>query len=242
MKVHMKKVLTVGIVLFFCGVRMVMMSGFGKTWLSTEGMETDLSAAEEEEKAGEEGGTSKNFPVLVNASHRIPDDWQVDIVQLKNGQAIDSRAYPSLQAMMDEARAEGLEPYICSSYRSRETQQQLYQQETESWINQGYSRQAAEAKAAQWVAAPGYSEHELGLAVDIVSLENQRLDESQLESQVQQWLMEHCWEYGFVLRYPSDKSDITGIGFEPWHYRYVGKETAMEMKEKALCLEEYMDQ
>ena len=78
------------------------------------------------------------------------------------------------------------------------------------------------------------------MAVDIVDLNNQSLDESQEETGVQKWLLAHCWEYGFILRYPNDKSKITGIMYEPWHYRYVGKETAMEIYRKGICLEEYL--
>ena len=144
--------------------------------------------------------------------------------------------------MMDDARAEGLEPYICSSWRSYETQEQLFEQEFESYIEQGYSENAARIQAAQWVAVPGTSEHELGLALDIVSVENQRLEEAQEDTPTQQWLMEHCYEYGFILRYPKDKEDITGIGYEPWHYRYVGREDAAAIQNLGVCLEEYVAQ
>ena len=95
---------------------------------------------------------------------------------------------------------------------------------------------------ADAVAAPGTSEHELGLAVDIYSSENIELDESQEDTETQQWLMEHCYEYGFILRYPKDKSEITGIIYEPWHYRYVGVDAAMDIRDSGLCLEEYLEQ
>lgn len=180
--------------------------------------------------------------VLVNRKNPLPKDWECELVELDYGQHIDERAYESLQVMMDDARNEGFSPYICSAYRSHETQIQLFEKEVKKYRKQGYSKKEAEEAAARWVAVPGTSEHELGLAVDIVSFENQRLDESQLDTEVQQWLMENCYSYGFILRYPSEKSDITGIEFEPWHYRYVGREAAMEMKEKNLCLEEYVAQ
>ncbi len=92
------------------------------------------------------------------------------------------------------------------------------------------------------MALPGTSEHELGLALDIVSLENQRLEEAQEDTPTGQWLMAHCYEYGFILRYPKDKEDVTGIRYEPWHYRYVGRESAMAMWAGDLCLEEYVTQ
>ena len=177
---------------------------------------------------------------LVNASHPLPDDFTVEVTQLSNGHSIDARAYPALQEMMDAARAAGLSPVICSSYRTNETQQRLFQQQVDAYIERGYSEEDAEVEAAVWVAIPGTSEHQLGLAVDIVDLDYQILDEKQEQTPVQQWLMEHCQEYGFILRYPTDKSSITGIGYEPWHYRYVGKEAAEEIMSRGICLEEYL--
>ena len=108
----------------------------------------------------------------------------------------------------------------------------------DSLLAQGRTQEEAEAEAGTVVAVPGTSEHELGLAVDICDSENQNLDESQLETLTQQWLIEHCWDYGFILRYPVDKSEITGIIYEPWHYRYVGRKT-QKIHESGLCLEEY---
>ncbi len=177
---------------------------------------------------------------LVNTSHPLPDDFTVDVTELSNGHAIDSRAYPALQEMMDAARAEGLSPVICSSYRTMDTQKRLFQQQVDAYLDRGYSQEDAEVEAAVWVAIPGTSEHQLGLAVDIVDLSYQLLDEKQEQTPVQQWLMAHCQEYGFILRYPTDKSDITGIGYEPWHYRYVGKEAAEEIMREGICLEEYL--
>lgn len=179
---------------------------------------------------------------LVNMSNKIPSDWTVDLVELRNNQAIDRRAYESLQSMMDDARAEGLDPLICSSYRSQEKQEQLYTNKRNYYLDQGYSNDEATALAAIWVAYPGTSEHQLGLTVDICSVSNQNLDDSQEDTATQQWLMANCYKYGFILRYPSDKSEITGISYEPWHYRYVGVDAAAEIHEKGLCLEEYLEQ
>lgn len=179
---------------------------------------------------------------LVNMSNKIPSDWTVDLVELRNNQAIDRRAYEGLQSMMDDARAEGLDPLICSSYRSQEKQEQLYTNKRNFYLDQGYSNDEATSLAAIWVAYPGTSEHQLGLTVDICSVSNQNLDDSQEDTATQQWLMANCYKYGFILRYPSDKSEITGISYEPWHYRYVGVDAATEIHEKGLCLEEYLEQ
>lgn len=178
---------------------------------------------------------------LVNWENPLPEDFAApELIQLRNGHAIDARAYPDLQAMMDAARAEGLRPLICSSFRTWEGQDKLYRAQVKRELSRGYGQSEAEAQAALWVARPGTSEHELGLAVDIVDMGYQILDERQEDTPVQRWLMEHCWEYGFILRYPTDKSEITHIGYEPWHYRYVGREAAKEIMERGLCLEEYL--
>ena len=177
---------------------------------------------------------------LVSAAHPLPEDFEVpELTKLKGGHAIDSRVYPALQQMMDDCRAAGLNPVICSSYRTHDKQEELFQKKVNTLRKQGYSQEEAETEAARWVARPGTSEHETGLAVDIVDKSYQLLDEKQAETPVQQWLMAHCAEYGFILRYPVEKSDLTGIGYEPWHYRYVGVEAAEEISERGICLEEY---
>lgn len=179
--------------------------------------------------------------ILVNHKNPLPADFVVpELTKLKNGHAIDSRVYLSLQSMMDDARAAGLDPLICSSFRTWEKQEELYQNKVESLLTQGVSEKEAKEQAGRWVAYPGTSEHQAGLAVDIVDTSYQRLDEKQENTNVQKWLMKHCAEYGFILRYPTDKSEITGIGYEPWHYRYVGKEVASIIMEQGICLEEYL--
>lgn len=180
--------------------------------------------------------------ILVNPWHRIPEGFSVELTQLRNGHAIDKRAYPDLQKMMDDMRAEGLDPLICSSYRTSTKQQTLYNNKVNEYLSQGYSLAQAEEEAGKWVAVPGTSEHQTGLAVDIVDTSYQILDERQEETAVQQWLMNNSWKYGFILRYPNAKRDITGIYYEPWHYRYVGKEVAKEIYEKGICFEEYLEE
>ena len=177
---------------------------------------------------------------LVNFENTIPKDWKVDLEQLNNGQSVDRRIYDDLIAMLQAAKSEGLNPLICSSYRTNEKQEQLYQNKVSEYLSQGYSKVEASDKAAFWVARPGTSEHQLGLAVDIVSIKNQRLDRSQENTVEQRWLIQNSWKYGFVLRYPTNKNSITGVGYEPWHYRYVGKEHAKKINELGVCLEEYV--
>lgn len=178
---------------------------------------------------------------LVNSSHKLDQSYveTIPLTQLKNGQSIDSRCYPELQQMMDDCRAQGYSPIICSSYRTHEKQQELFNQQVQVYMNDGMDRQKAEAKTAKSVAVPGTSEHELGLAVDITDIAEQKIVSGMEEQPVQQWLMKNCWKYGFILRYPEDKADITGIVYEPWHYRYVGKEAAKYIYDKQITLEEY---
>ncbi len=195
------------------------------------------------EGEGRDSAAGENWALLlVNKDHPLPEDFQVPaFTQLVNGHSIDKRAYPDLQRMMDDCRAAGLEPTICSSYRTREKQEELFERKVQSCLSTAASREEAEEQAAVWVARPGTSEHQAGLAVDIVDKSYQSLDDGQEETAVQRWLMEHCAEYGFILRYPTEKSEITGVGYEPWHYRYVGEEAAGEIMSRGLCLEEYLE-
>lgn len=179
--------------------------------------------------------------ILVNPWNKLPEDFEVTRTLLQNGHSIDERAYPDLQEMMDDCRKAGLSPMICSSYRDVETQTRLFNNQINQWKNNGYSQEEAEKEAAKWVAIPGTSEHHTALALDIVATSNQNLNEQQENTAEQKWLMENCWNYGFILRYPKDKTEITGITYEPWHYRYVGRENAEKIKNSGLCLEEYLE-
>lgn len=173
--------------------------------------------------------------ILVNRDHPLPADYTLETVTLDNGQKVDARIYPALQQMFDDMRAQGVYPVVASGFRTAEEQQQTMDEKIQEYESQGYSGQEARTMAEEWVALPGTSEHQLGLAVDINAdgVHSAGYD-------VYDWLLEHAWEYGFVKRYPEDKSDITGISNEPWHYRYVGKTAAKAMTEQNLCLEEYL--
>lgn len=179
--------------------------------------------------------------LLINPWNKIPANYSIELAPIEYGHSIDSRALADLQQMLADCRAAGLFPLICSSYRTTEKQQALYQSKINRLIAEGCAPAAAETEAAKVVAVPGYSEHQTGLALDIVDATHQALNSTQETTRVQKWLMNHSWKYGFVLRYPNGKSDITGIIYEPWHYRYVGKAAAKEMKDLDVCLEEYLE-
>lgn len=177
---------------------------------------------------------------LVNPWNKLPEDWQVDLVTLSNGLQIDRRCYDALQEMMDACREAGYEPLICSAYRTQETQQDLFNNKVAKLEAGGKSHDEAVQEAGTVVAVPGTSEHQLGLTVDVVDVNNQNLTEEQEKTPTQKWLMANSWRYGFIHRYPNSKSDITGIIYEPWHYRYVGKDAAQEIFNKGITLEEYL--
>ena len=173
--------------------------------------------------------------ILVNREHPLPDNYHVELTELSNGEKVATSIYPALQQMFDDMRAEGIYPIVASGYRTHEEQQQILDEKTESYRAKGYSDAEAAALAEDWVAIPGTSEHETGLAVDINA---DGINSAGYE--VYDWLLSHAHEYGFIKRYPEDKVELTGISNEPWHYRYVGRSAAEEIYKKGLCLEEYL--
>ena len=168
--------------------------------------------------------------ILVNRDNPITEDYEPTLTQLSNGTSVDERIYPELQAMFDAARQEGYDPQVVSGYRTEAEQQQLLDEKIREFEAEGYGKSKAERLAAQWVALPGTSEHQLGLAVDI----------NGSTYDIYYWLQENSYKYGFIYRYPADKTDITGIAHEEWHYRYVGVDAATDIYQQNICLEEYL--
>lgn len=188
-------------------------------------------------KAGNTGKMPEDWRlILINAEHSVPEDYNTELIQLSNGVRIDSRIYTDLQRMFDDARNAGIYPVVGEGYRTHEEQEKMMSDKIESFIAEGYSQSKAKKLAREWVAEAGKSEHETGLALDINADQSQSDDNA-----VYDWLAENAYKYGFILRYPPDKEDITGISYEPWHYRYVGAETASEIHERNITLEEYLD-
>lgn len=177
---------------------------------------------------------------LVNAEHPLDPSYEPPLATSSDGRLVDKRCLPDYERMLDDCRAAGFDPFVASAYRTRDYQEGLYEEQVRSLRAEGLPEQEARTQATTAVAAPGTSEHELGLAFDIVDEHDPGLVEEQASTPTQRWLLEHCWEYGFVLRYPQDKRDVTRVMFEPWHYRYVGAEAARTMREQGLCLEEYL--
>ncbi len=183
--------------------------------------------------------------IMVNPWNYVPADYIPDLVSVGvdygvEGTQVDRSCYEDLLAMIDDCNKVCPQAYVVSSYRTHEHQTGNYNRKVEYYVNLGYDRASAEKEAATIIAVPGTSEHQLGLAVDIIDSRLWALEWEQADLPAQKWLMENCWRYGFILRYPKDKTDVTGIIYEPWHYRYVGHELAAELHELDLTLEEYI--
>lgn len=180
--------------------------------------------------------------VLVNPNVKLPDDYTVETetADAATGKELQTEAAEAYRQMAKAAEADGVSLMLCSGYRSVEYQQGLFDKKVEQCLSEGLSQEDAEIKAATIVAAPGHSEHNTGLAADIVTPDHQMLDTAFEQTPAFAWLSQHAAEYGFILRYPRDKTAITGIIYEPWHYRYVGVDNAAAILQSGGCLEEYL--
>ncbi len=189
-------------------------------------------------------GASWNL-LLVNAWNPMEKAYyqethQNHIVSFKTGGQIDDRVSKALEEMLEAAKETGLRAgYL---FRTPERSAANLENKTQYYINKGYSREAARKKALETIAAPYTSEHNLGLAIDMTQKGDGSLRTTFEQTAAFAWLQEHCAEYGFILRYPKGKQDITGVSYEPWHYRYVGREHAEEIMRRGLTLEEYLQE
>lgn len=183
--------------------------------------------------------------ILLNPEpeNKIDEDPDVEMTSF-DGQQIDARAGEAYAAMRDAAAADGINLYLRSGFRKISLQKTYYDSHIQSYMQQGKSEEEAIRLTRQYYTEPGHSEHHSGLALDIITVEYQRdvysLTEQFAETDGYRWLIAHCAEFGFILRYPKGKTDITQINYEPWHYRYVGKEHAQYIMEHDLTLEEYI--
>ena len=176
---------------------------------------------------------------LVRREHPLPEDFEPELMYIDDDQLFDARAGMHLTKLLQDARAAGFTTYVCSGYRSYETQYWLYWGHVSDYEKEGKTREEAERLTAIAVNYPGGSEHQLGLAADVLEFRGQDMEPYIGGSGLMLWLEEHCADYGFVIRYPKDKTDITGIEYEPWHLRFVGS-CARYLMENDLCLEEFL--
>ena len=220
-------------------------SALEKDWDQTVTSGKEALAGLPEQRARQEADKHLELLMIVNPWNPVPEGYEPELAEVWNPYRqsmylVDARCAEALTQMMEDCRAAGRTPWICSAYRTQEYQQGLFDNKIQRLIWEGVSAEEAPAVAAESVALPGTSEHQLGLAVDLIDEFYANLDETQERTMTQRWLIENCWRYGFILRYPNGTSDITGIIYEPWHYRYVGEQYAQEITESGLTLEEYV--
>ena len=179
--------------------------------------------------------------MIVSADSPLPEGYVPELDTVVGDYLLDARCASVCWQMMQDCRESGHGlPMICSAYRTQEYQQFLFNNKVYDVLwEETNDQEKARELAARVVALPGTSEHQSGLAADIMDEVYPYLNEWQEHTEAQQWLMEHCTEYGFILRYPAGTSEITGIVYEPWHYRYVGEKFAKEIANRGITLEEY---
>lgn len=222
----------------------------GSSSSSSQIISPDDSTSEPDSTSSEPSSAAVNVNptdwrlVMASAAHPLGKDYQVELATVTGSYKVDARVLEPLNEMISAAKADGVSLAITSAHRTVQRQTELYDAKVAEYVGYGYSQSEAEAEAAKWVAPPGTSEHNTGLALDIIYPgyyeEYGDLNENFEKSDAFAWLSGHAEEYGFVLRYPKDKQDITGITYEPWHYRYVGVENAKAMNAAHQCLEEYL--
>ncbi len=255
-----------GIVLIVLAVMLVMVlsSEDKKGGTSSEGSSSvysssSLSPSSSEESSSKEPSSSSapanvgySYPepededenwylTLANNDNPLPSNFTVETSKIKaefNPYSLtyDARAVDNLNNMLVAAKSDGVTIQVISAYRSISRQTTLYNNKVQYYLDKGYAGADAKTAAAKVVAVPGTSEHNLGLAVDLDSVEQSYENSKQFK-----WLSKNAEKFGFVLRYPKDKQDITQIIYEPWHYRYVGVKAAKEMNDLGMCLEEYLE-
>lgn len=180
--------------------------------------------------------------ILVNKQNMVPEDYSFELGTIRGSIQADIRILNELNDMLDAAKNEGISLVVCSGCRDYRRQTTLFDQKIKNYMRNGMSYFEAYSIASQAVTIPGKSEHQIGLALDIISNTYSSLNEGFADTEAGKWLKEHSAEYGFILRYPKGKEHITGIEFEPWHFRYVGKTAAKEITEQQITLEEYVEQ
>ena len=178
--------------------------------------------------------------ILTNAEYPVPEDYVVTLRAVPGtDQKVDERIYEPLMNMLEAMKAEGLSPVVCSGYRTLDKQEKLFNRKVSAYVKKGRSKEESYTLARQTLSIPGSGEHCLGLAVDFYTRSDHQLERAFEKTPEGKWLREHAQDYGFTLRYDEGKEEITGIGYEPWHFRYVGIDVARYLKEHNLSLEEF---
>lgn len=183
---------------------------------------------------------NKKTLVLVNGKKKIKKRYDPSLISISHGRLqASTHLYDSLVRMLADARKEGYQYFIASAYRSSEKQQKLIDGGIRKRMKMGLSYDEALTDTQREIMPAGHSEHETGLALDILCKGNMKMDNTQKSEPGNAWLQTNCYKYGFILRYPEKKENITGITYEPWHFRYVGERAATYMREENITLEEF---
>lgn len=250
----MKKnwLIAVGSVLILEGMILLGLSVLGNGKLAAGESGSGLIAAGEQEQSGQKQGEkevwkiyerNKKNLILVNTDNKLKKSYKADLRPICSGRLEASkRLYEPLVEMLDAAEKKGHRYWIASAYRSYKKQQRLVDEDVRKEMQKGESYENALEETYKETMPAGHSEHQTGLALDILCSGNMNMDTSQEKEAGNVWLRENCWRYGFILRYPKGKKKITGINYEPWHFRYVGKEAAAYIKKHDLTLEEFWDE
>lgn len=209
----------------------------GKEEILTEQVKKDIKDSLD---VGVKDAVMNGYLSLLNKEYILKDEMELSLVGVGGGQKLEQRSADAIKRLIADAKKEGMQIRITSSYRTYQKQVTLFKNKIRRLETQGYDHKQAVKEAGKVVAVPGTSEHQLGLTVDFVTGSYKRLDEGIRDTKEYKWVEEHAWEYGYVIRYPSGKSDITGIISEPWHLRYVGIPAAKLMTEQGICLEEFL--
>lgn len=184
--------------------------------------------------------TDSGLLMLVNAEYRIPDGFDPDKVMFEDTYYLmREEAAENIELMLDDMENElGEAPMVVSTYRTYQKQVDLFNTDYNGKLAQGLSPEEAMKQTRRYVALPGASEHHTALAIDLSN--DGTLEEDFIETEAGKWIKKNCYKYGFVVRYPKAKEEITGIGYEPWHIRYVGSPHSDIMYANNWCLEEYI--
>ncbi len=202
----------------------------------------DESITEEEVVAEGEAFSADDWKlILVNKQHPIPEGYEFPMGNINETMMCDERVISPLKAMLKAASNDGIGLVICSPYRDLERQKGLFARKITYYMEAGLSYMDAYNMSSQAVTVPGASEHQIGLAFDIVCGNYSELDDGFGDTQAGKWLAENSYKYGFIIRYPKGKENITSIEYEPWHFRYVGVEAATVIHDEDICLEEFWD-
>lgn len=178
--------------------------------------------------------------MLVNKQNPVPEGFDVKLSNINGSQYADSRIIGDIYKMIDAASDDGVDLMICSAYRSYDRQRTLFNNKINKLMASGMTYLESYKVGSMNVTVPGTSEHHIGLALDILTGSYTEMDDGFGETKAGKWLAKNAPDYGFILRYPKGKENITGIVYEPWHFRYVGTEYAKDITEKGVCLEEYL--